>query len=99
MKIIIADDHLIVRFGLKQVLLISFPSAEIDEAEDAETLLKKVVKGGYDVVITDLTMPGRSGMDALQQIKLHFPKLPVLVLSAQPEEQYAVRVLKAGGTY
>jgi len=98
MKIIIADDHLIVRFGLKQVLLAAFPSAEIDEAEDAETLLKKVLKGNYNLVITDLSMPGRSGMEALQQIKLYYPKLPVLILSGQPEEQYAVRVLKAGAS-
>ncbi len=96
MKIIIADDHRIVRFGLKQVLLASFPSAEIDEAQDAETLIKKVLKGEYDLVISDLTMPGRSGMEALQQIKSHNPKLPVLILSGRPEEQYAVRVLKAG---
>src|SRR5579871_5276908 len=98
MRIIIADDHQIVRFGLKQVLLTSFPSAEIDEAQDAETLLKKVMKGEYDIVISDLSMPGISGMEALQQIKLYYPKLPVLILSGQPEEQYAIRVLKAGAS-
>jgi two-component system invasion response regulator UvrY len=97
-RIVIADDHSIVRFGLKQVLLIEFPSAHIEEAPDAETLLKKIIKEEYDLVITDLSMPGRSGLDALQQIKLSYPKLPVLVLSAQPEDQIAVRVLKAGAS-
>jgi len=97
-RIFIADDHSIVRFGLKQVLLNEFPSAHIEEAADAETLLKKVMKHECDLVITDLSMPGRSGLDALQQIKLSYPKLPVLVLSAQPEEQVAVRVLKAGAS-
>jgi two-component system invasion response regulator UvrY len=97
-RIVIADDHSIVRFGLRQVLLNEFPSAHIEEAADAETLLKKVIKDTCDLVITDLSMPGRSGLDALQQIKLSYPKLPVLVLSAQPEEQVAVRVLKAGAS-
>jgi two-component system, NarL family, invasion response regulator UvrY len=97
-RILIADDHSIVRFGLKQVLLNEFPSAHIEEAQDAETLLKKVMKEECDLVITDISMPGRSGLDALQQIKLSYPKLPVLVLSAQPEEQVAVRVLKAGAS-
>ena len=87
---------MVVRRGLKQILLEEFPSAHIDEGPDAEVLLKKVMKEEWDVVITDLSMPGRSGMEALQQIKLINPKLPVLVLSGHPEEQYAIRVLKAG---
>lgn len=95
-RIFIADDHMVVRRGLKQILLEEFPSAHIDEGPDAEILLKKVMKEEWDVVITDLSMPGRSGMEALQQIKLINPKLPVLVLSGHPEEQYAIRVLKAG---
>ena len=95
-RILIADDHTIVRRGLKQILLEEFSSAFIDEAADAEVLLKKVMKEEWDVIITDLSMPGRSGMEALQQIKLYYPKLPVLVLSGHSEEQYAIRVLKAG---
>lgn len=98
LRIIIADDHTIVRRGLKQILLDEFPSALIDEAADADILLKKVFKEEWDVVISDLSMPGRSGMDALQQIKLHNPKLPVLILSVHSEEHYAVRVLKAGAS-
>jgi len=98
LRIIIADDHTVVRRGLKQILLDEFPSAVIEEAADADLLLKKVFKEEWDIVISDLSMPGRSGMDALQQIKLHNPKLPVLILSVHSEEHYAIRVLKAGAS-
>lgn len=97
-RILIADDHWMVRRGLKEILLEEFPSALIDEAADGTELLKKVMKKGWDIVLTDLSMPGRSGLDALQQVKQLYPKLPVLVLSIYPEEQYAVRVLKAGAS-
>lgn len=96
MRVLIADDHAIVRRGLKDILLEGFPSATIDEVGDADDLIKAVTRQEYAVVITDLSMPGKSGLEALQHIKLHLPKLPVLVLSIYPEEQYAVRVLKAG---
>lgn len=95
-KILIADDHTIVRRGLKQILLEGFPTAEVGEVPDAEELIKRVISETWDVVISDLSMPGRSGLDALQQIKQINPKLPVLILSIHPEEQYAVRALKAG---
>jgi two-component system invasion response regulator UvrY len=98
MRILITDDHSVVRRGLKQILQNEFPSAFIDEGSDAEMLIKKVIKEQWDLVITDISMPGRSGLDALQQIKLDHPKLPVLVLSGHPEEQYALRVLKAGAS-
>jgi two-component system invasion response regulator UvrY len=98
LRILIADDHAIVRRGLKDILLEAFPSAEIAEAGDAESLIEKIIKEQYDVVITDLSMPGRSGLDALQQIKSYDAKLPVLVLSVYPEDQYAIRVLKAGAS-
>ena len=97
-KIIIADDHSIVRTGLRQILLEGFPNAEIDEVPDAESLVQQVMKNDYDVVISDLSMPGRTGLEALQQIKQIKPKLPVLILSIHPEEQYAIRVLKAGAS-
>ena len=95
-RILIADDHAIVRRGLINILNEEFPSAGIAEVGNAEELLEKVMKAEWDVVITDLSMPGRSGLEALQQIKIHHPKLPVLILSIYPEEQYAIRVLKAG---
>jgi DNA-binding NarL/FixJ family response regulator len=96
LKILIADDHTVVRKGLKQILLDEFPNAKIEEVPDAEGLIKKVMQGKWDVVVSDLSMPGRSGLDALQQIKLSNPDLPVLILSIHPEEQYALRALKAG---
>jgi len=95
-RILIADDHAIVRKGLKQILLEQYPSATIGEAGDAETLIKDILDSEWDVVICDMSMPGRSGLDALNQIKQAAPKLPVLIMSMHPEDQYALRVLKAG---
>lgn len=96
MRFLIADDHTIVRRGLRQILLEGFPDAEIEEVPDAEELIKKTLQSDWDVIISDLSMPGRSGLEALQQIKQIKPKVPVLILSIHPEEQYALRVLKAG---
>ena len=73
-----------------------FPFALIEEVNDTEELIKAIVKGEWDIVICDPSMPGRSGLDALHQIKQIFPKLPVLILSVYPEEQYGIRALKAG---
>lgn len=95
-RILIADDHIIVRRGLRQILMEGFPNAVIEEVGDAEDMVKKIMNALWDVVISDLSMPGRSGLEALQQIKQVQPKLPVLILSIHPEEQYAIRVLKAG---
>jgi two-component system, NarL family, invasion response regulator UvrY len=96
LRILIADDHTVVRKGLKQILLDEFPGAVIEEVADGGELIKKVMVGKWDVVVSDLSMPGRSGLDALQQIKLSIPDLPVLILSIHPEEQYALRALKSG---
>ena len=96
LRILIADDHTVVRKGLRQILLDEFQGVEIEEVADGSELVKKVMAGKWNVVVTDLSMPGRSGLEALQQIKLTHPDLPVLVLSIHPEEQYALRVLKAG---
>jgi DNA-binding NarL/FixJ family response regulator len=96
LRILIADDHAIVRTGLKQLILAEFHRAEIGEAGDAEDLIKKAILKEWDVVICDLHMPGRSGLDALKQIKQAVPKLPVLIMSMHPEEQYGFRVIKAG---
>lgn len=95
-RILIADDHALIRRGLKDILLEEFTNASISEVNDAESLLKEVRNSEWDIIITDLTMPGRSGLEALQEIKKQYPKLPVLVLSAHSEDQYALRVLKAG---
>jgi len=98
MHILIADDHTIIRKGLKQILSDEFPSAVIEEAEDGESVLQKVIAGGWDVIICDLNMPGRSGLEVVHEIKKHFPALPVLILSMHTEEQYAIRSLKAGAS-
>lgn len=96
MRILIADDHAIVRKGLKQLLIEEYPAAQVGEAGDADEVAKKAMFQEWDVVICDLNMPGRSGLDALKQIKQVVPQLPVLIMSMYPEEQFAIRVLKAG---
>ena len=97
-KILIADDHAVVRKGLKQILLEEYPSAKIGEVSDAESLLAEITKDNWNIVICDMNMPGRSGLDALTQIKQIAPQLPVLIMSMYPEDQYALRVLKAGAS-
>jgi DNA-binding NarL/FixJ family response regulator len=97
-RILIADDHAIVRKGLKQIILEEYHRAQIGEAADAEDLVKKAIFNEWDVVICDLHMPGRSGLDALKQIKQAVPKLPVLIMSMYPEDQYGLRVIKAGAS-
>jgi two-component system, NarL family, invasion response regulator UvrY len=98
LRILIADDHAIVRKGLIQILLEQYPTAVISETADAESLIFATTNEKWDVVICDMSMPGRSGLDALQQIKQSSPKLPVLIMSMHPEDQYALRVLKAGAS-
>jgi two-component system, NarL family, invasion response regulator UvrY len=98
MRILIADDHTVVRKGLRQILKEEFLAAEIVEVADADDLFNRVIREPWDVVISDISMPGRSGLEVLQQIRQNYPKLPVLILSVHPEEQYAVRVLKAGAS-
>ena len=97
-RILIADDHAIVRKGLRHLLLEEYPTAVIEEVTDAESLVLKSVATEWDVVICDLSMPGRNGLDALVQIKQASPKLPVLIMSMHPEEQYALRTFKAGAS-
>jgi len=96
LKILIADDHAIVRKGLKQILLEEYPSAVIGEVADTEGLLAEVINNSWNIVVCDMNMPGRSGLDALNQLKQVAPDIPVLIMSMYPEDQYALRVLKAG---
>ncbi|HEV3411792.1 MAG TPA: response regulator transcription factor [Puia sp.] len=96
LRILIADDHTVVRKGLRQILLEEYPSAQITETADAATLFMKVLREEWDVVITDISMPDKSGLEVLQQIRRDHPRLPVLILSAHSEDQYAIRALKAG---
>ena len=96
LRFLIADDHEIVRRGLKQLLLEEFSFAKIEEAGDTTTLISKALKGEWNIVISDLAMPGGGGLEALRKIKEELPNLPVLILSIYPADQYALRVIKAG---
>ena len=97
-EVLIADDHQIVREGLKQILSEISDIKVVDEASDGYEILSKVWKNKYDVLLMDLSMPGRSGLEILEQLKAEKPDLPVLILSVHPEELYALRVLKAGAS-
>ena len=95
-NILIADDHAIVREGLKQIVS-SEPDMKVTgEAHNAQGVLDLVRDRNWDVVVLDINMPGRNGLEVLKELKRERPALPVLVLSVHPEEQYGIRVLKAG---
>lgn len=96
-KILLADDHPYLRRGLSQILTDAFPGAVIGEASNVPELLEQAQKHRWDVVVLDLTMPGRGGLEGLHELKRLLPHLPALVLSVHPEDQFAVRVLRAGG--
>ena len=91
-----ADDHAVVRQGLKLILADHFKKAVFGQARNASEALFRITKEHWDVLVLDITMPGRSGLEILQDVKRLRPKLPVLVLSMHPEDQFAVRMLKAG---
>ena len=97
-KILIADDHAIVREGLKQILSESPDLVVVAEASSGQEVLEKISKNDLDLVVLDIAMPGRGGLDILKEIKTQKPRLPVLMLSMYPEEQYAIRVLKSGAS-
>jgi len=97
-NILIADDHTIVRKGLKQILAETQDMVVTGEASNGFEVMEKVKNNHYDVLLLDISMPGKSGLDILRELKTESPKLPVLVLSMYPEEQYAVRVLRAGAS-
>ncbi len=97
-NILIADDHTIVRKGLKQILAETQDMVVTGEASNGFEVMEKVKQSQYDVLLLDISMPGKSGLDILRELKTENPKLPVLVLSMYPEEQYAVRVLRAGAS-
>ncbi len=98
MKLLIADDHEIVREGLKRILKDSDEIYEIGEASDTYELMEKLNEKKWDVVVLDINMPGKNGLEALKDIKQLYQEIPVLVLSMYPEEQFAVRVIKAGAS-
>ena len=95
-RILVVDDHAIVRQGLKQILADTPDLVVAGEASTGQEALEKVRTGEWDVVVLDISLPDRSGLTVLEQLKSQYPELPVLVLSMHAEEQYALRVLKAG---
>lgn len=97
-RILIADDHAIVRSGLRQILSDSPDLVVAGEAENGVDAMHKLRDGSFDLVLMDVSMPDRNGIDTLKLVRKEFPKLPVLVLSMHPEEQYAIRALKAGAS-
>ena len=94
--ILVADDHAVVRQGVVQILADVPDMLVKDEAQSGPETLDKVLKHDYDVVLLDISMPGRSGLEVLEDIKSQRPKIAVLILSMHPEEQYALRALRAG---
>lgn len=98
MNILIADDHAIVRKGLIQLLRDEYSFVEVTEAANSAEVLEKVKNKVWDVILLDISMPGRNGVEVLKQLRADGIKAPILMLSLHSEEQYAVRVLKAGAS-
>jgi len=97
-EIMIADDHAIVRAGLKQCINDTKDIIVKDEASNGDEAFNKAIQNDYDVILLDLSMPGRNGLDIIKEVKNQKPKVKILVLTIHPEEQYAMRVLKAGAS-
>lgn len=95
-RVLIVDDHAILRRGLRALLSDAFSDVQCGEASNAEQAMEQLGKKAWDVVLLDITLPGKNGLDFLLELKAARPKLPVLVLSVHPEDQFGVRVLKAG---
>src|ERR1043166_3056622 len=96
LKILLVDDHPSFRRGVKEILTEGLEGVKIGEAGDAQQMLELVRDRKWDLVIMDITLPGRSGLDAVKELKDSAPSLPVLVLTMHPEDQYAIRMFKAG---
>ena len=98
MNILIADDHANVRRGLREILVDAFSGARFSEASNGNEVLSRLVASQHDVLLLDINMPGRSGLEVLRDVKQIYPLLPVIMVSVQPEGQYALRCLQAGAT-
>jgi DNA-binding NarL/FixJ family response regulator len=98
MKILIVDDHAVVRRGLQQIVLDEYEDIVFGEATNGQEALDVLSEQDWDVIVLDISMPGRSGLDVLKEIRKQRPEIPVLVLSIHPEDQFAVRVLRAGAS-
>lgn len=98
MRILLTDDHAVVRHGLQHILAKAYPEATFGEACNAEELLHRLQGQEWDVLILDISMPGRSGLEVIEQVRQRKPHLPVLVLSMHPEQQYARRMFRGGAS-
>ena len=98
LRILVVDDHEVVRKGLMKVLAETLQPIKVDEARNGQEAVSNVWKSEYDLVVLDIKMPGKSGLDVLKEIKQHRPKLPVMILSMHPEEQFAIRAMRAGAS-
>jgi len=95
-RILVVDDHEVVRRGLRQVLAAAFPDAELVDADTSEAAVAALSKGPWDLALLDMNLPGRSGLELLEEAKRLWPAMPVLVVSAYPEEELAIRCLRLG---
>jgi DNA-binding NarL/FixJ family response regulator len=98
MNILIADDHANVRRGLREILVDAFSGSHFSEACDGDQVLTQLINSQHDVLLLDINMPGRNGLEVLKDVKKIYPLLPVIMVSVQPESQYATRCLLAGAT-
>lgn len=98
LRILIADDHFLIRRGLRQLLEETLPGSEVDESEDGPKTLAKARHNSYDVIVLDISMPGKDGLDLIRDLKDIDPMVHVLILSIQPEEQYALRAFRLGAS-
>jgi two-component system, NarL family, invasion response regulator UvrY len=98
MRVLIVDDHAIVRHGLKEMFADAYPGLMVGEAENSQAALEQLLKQKWDLVLLDINLPGRGGLEVLQESKRLRPRTPVLVLSAYPEEEFAIRSLKLGAS-
>lgn len=96
MRALVVDDHAVVRAGLRRVLEEHFRDADVEEASSGAEALDRSRRAGFDVVVLDIAMPGQDGLEVLKQLTRERPRQPVLILSMYPEDQYAIRAIRAG---
>jgi len=97
-KVLIADDHEIIRIGIKHILQEVFTLAEIGEAFETNSLVEKAISNDWDIIISDISMPGGGGIDAMKKILAQKPTQRILIVTTYPEDQYALKVLNAGAS-
>jgi two-component system, NarL family, invasion response regulator UvrY len=97
-RVLIADDHPIVREGFKKIIAANADMVVEDEAESGQAVLNKLQHKKFDIILLDISMPGRNGLEIMKEIKVKWPSLPVLIVSMYPEEQFAVRAFRAGAS-